>query len=212
MDISLYNTKLIKDMIYINVIDYFKEIHKEFYNYINNSFIEYFLEIYDKDDKFIVDHYKLKKYKIISSGKSTEIKEYLNTLELKENIDFIIEYKPQNSYKNNIDEYSINSTKSINSTNYIKYNKIYKLTPYAFKICLLRSKNTKIYADNYLTLEKIHKYYNKYILEYHQNIIENTQKLLDIKDNEVNKLTKKNKKKNKKIDELTDFIKEITLN
>jgi|Laugresu1bdmlbdd_1035124.scaffolds.fasta_scaffold03989_4 hypothetical protein len=202
MNISLYNIQLINDMIYMTITDYFKEIHKQFYNTINISFMEYFLEIYDQDDKFIIDHFKLKKYKIILSCKYNEIKECLNVFELKESIDFIIEYKPQKLYKHILDEYSTNS---INSTNYIKYNKEYKLTPYAFKICLLRSKNTKIYADNYLTLEKIHRYYNKYLLEYNQNI-------LDIKYTELIKITKKNKKKKKKIEELTNFIKEITFN
>lgn len=185
MSISEYNEQLINNMIYINIFEYFKNIHSKFYKNINLSFIEYFLEINNKDDDFIIDNHKLKKYKIITSNKSSEIKECLNKFELTENIDFII----------------LNIPNNIDTT--IKYTKEYRLTPYAFKLCLIRSKSAKIYSNYYLILEKIYKYYHTYLIKYNN-------KLINVKEEELHKLNKKNKKKNKKIDELHEFIKELT--
>ena len=47
----------------------------------------------------------------------------------------------------------------------------YYLHPDAFKICLMRSKNTKIYAKYYLLLEKCIKYFNDYQLELNKKYI-----------------------------------------
>ena len=184
-----YNSKLINNMSNINLTDYFKEVHNIFYKDINIIFMDYFLEICNKDDEFIIDHSKLKKYKIITSGRSNDIKECLNRLELIENVDFIVRVIPQQQ----------------DITKGIKNVKEYMLTPYAFKLCLIRSKNTKVYANYYLLLEKVFKYYNDYKIEY-------TKIILSIKDAELLKLTKKNKKKSKKIEELNEFIKETMLN
>jgi hypothetical protein len=87
----------------------------------------------------------------------------------------------------------------------IRIVKEYMLTPYAFKLCLIRSKNTKIYANYYLLLEKVFKYFNDYKIKYNKI-------MLSIKDEELHKLTKKNKKKSKKIEELNEFIKETLIN
>ena len=184
-----YNSKLINDMININLIEYFKEVCGLFYKDINVIFMEYFLEICDKDDEFIINHSKLKKYKIITSCKSNDIKECLYKLDLSENIDFIV---------NNV-------TYTQEISNGIKNTKEYLLTPYAFKLCLIRSKNTKVYANYYLILEKIFKYYNFYKIEYNKN-------MTYIKEIELIKLMKKNKKKTKKIEQLNEFIKETILN
>ena len=182
---TIYNMSLINNMIDINLIDYFKKVHDIFYKNINLTFIEYFLEICYKDDEFIIDHSKLKKYKIITSGRSNDIKDCLNRLELEENVDYIIRNVPQ---KEDI-------------SRGIRIVKEYMLTPYAFKLCLIRSKNTKIYANYYLLLEKVFKYYNDYRIEYNKL-------MLYIKDEELFKLTKNNKKKSKKIEELNNFIKD----
>ena len=189
LSITEYNTNLINNMIDIDLIDYFNEVHQMFYKDINIIFMEYFLELCNKDDEFIIDHSKLKKYKIITSGRSNDIKECLNRLELIENKDFIIRVIPQQQ----------------DITKGIKNVKEYMLTPYAFKLCLIRSKNTKVYANYYLLLEKVFKYYNDYKIEYNKII-------LSIKEVELHKLIKKNKKKSKKIEELNDFIKDTLLN
>ena len=189
LSITEYNTNLINNMIDIDLIDYFKEVHQMFYKDINIIFMEYFLEICNKDDEFIIDHSKLKKYKIITSGRSNDIKECLNRLELLENTDFIVRSVPQQQ----------------DISRGIRNVKEYMLTPYAFKLCLIRSKNTKVYANYYLLLEKVFKYYNDYKIEYNKII-------LSIKEAELMKLTKKNKKKSKKIEELNDFIKDTLLN
>lgn len=184
-----YNNTLINNVINIDLIDYFKEIHNKYYKDINVSFMSYFLEICNNCDEFIIDSNKLKKYKIITTGRSNDIKECLHRMELIENMDFIVRNVPQQE----------------DISRGIRYVKEYKLTPYAFKLCLIRSKNTKIYANYYLLLEKVFKYYNDYKNEYNKQLIH-------LKDIEITKLLKKNKKKNKKIEELTKFIKDTVLN
>ena len=49
--------------------------------------------------------------------------------------------------------------------------KEYILTPYALKLCLIRAKNSKIYANYYLLLEKVFKNYNDYQFGYQKYIL-----------------------------------------
>ena len=83
----------------------------------------------------------------------------------------------------------------------------YFLHPDAFKICLMRSKNTKRYAKYYLLLEKCIKYYNdyqnllkeKYIIKYKNKINENKiiikekDDKIDILEEKINQILNDNK-------------------
>ena len=78
------------------------------------------------------------------------------------------------------------------------YHKIdYLLHPRAFKLCLMRSKNTKQYSYYYLLLEESIKYYHDYQLLF-------KDKLLKQKDDKIDGL-------NKKIDEMMIELKDVKI-
>ena len=114
--------------------------------------MQYFLELTTREGEFVVHHEKLIEYGVVTSNRSSTIKEKLNALELVEDEDYrlqdILQPVPQGGY----------STK-----------KVYKLTPEAFKNCLLRARkypnqkvDPKVYSRYYLLLEKIYKLYTDY--------------------------------------------------
>jgi hypothetical protein len=72
--------------------------------------------------------------------------------------------------------------------------KTYMMTPDVFKMCLMRCKNTRKYADYYLILEKVFVYYHRYEKAY-------LNSLCSGKDDKIDKLTQK-------VDEQTMEIKE----
>jgi hypothetical protein len=51
--------------------------------------------------------------------------------------------------------------------------KTYMMTPDVFKMCLLRCKNTRKYADYYLILEKVFVYYHRYQQVYDKTLYTN---------------------------------------
>ena len=124
----------------------------------------------------------LQKYGISNlKGGSKDIKRLLEQNNFIENKDFelsnVAEFRPQggSSIKNE-----------------------YYLHPRSFKICLMRSKNTKIYAKYYLLLEECIKYYNDFQIELNKKYIiklKNKNKEKDIlikeKDNKIDILEEK---------------------
>ena len=182
--INDYNNNLINNHIDIKLINYFKDVHSKFYNKVDISFMEYFLEICNKENEFCIDHIKLQEYKVINNIKSCNIKDCLNKCNLKENIDFMLLNVQQQDLQHG------GSNK-----------KEYKLTPYAFKLCLIRAKNSKVYANYYLMLEIVFKNYNEYRIQYIQNINKNISK-------ENKELHNKVDDQSRKIDELLGYAKE----
>jgi hypothetical protein len=176
--INEYNNNLINNHIDIELINYFKDVHSKFYNKVDISFMSYFLEICNKENKFCIDHIKLQEYKVITTIKSSTILQSLNGFNLEENIDYQVHNVMQQS----------------DTSRGVKYAKEYKLTPYAFKLCLIRAKNSKVYANYYLLLEIVFKNYNEYRIQYIQNINKN--------------ISKENKELHRKVDELLGYAKE----
>jgi len=145
---------LIQQETKLSLEEFFKTIHKKFYSTQNISFMEYFLELTNHEGEFIVHHEKLIKYGIMSSVRSSAVKEKLDALGLVEN-----------------EEYSLlqDILQQWEGTRGIKHTKVYMLTPEAFKTCLMRSRkypnqtvDPTIYSKYYLLLEKIHKLYTDY--------------------------------------------------
>jgi phage anti-repressor protein len=180
MTINDYNDELINKLIRKDLSEYFVEVHQKFYNNVNIAFMDYFLSIVDNDDQFVVEHEKLYTYGVISDNNNTSghIKRCLEQYDLKENEDYLLSNVGQQCKKGNI------ITK-----------KEYKLTPYAFKICLIRAKNSKRYANYYLLLEKVFKYYCKYQRDY-------SEKILSSKDAKIDELEKKMDNMLKKADHI----------
>ena len=112
---------------------------------IDISFIDEFIKLVNKNE-CCIHHNMLQKYGILTLNKgTTDINRLLEQNNFIENEDYqlrnVAELRPQggSSIKNK-----------------------YFLHPRAFKICLIRSKNTKIYANYYLLLEECIKYFNDY--------------------------------------------------
>ena len=72
----------------ITLKDFFKTIHDKFYPKQDISFMEYFLELTEHEGEFYVHHEKLIEYGVMSSKRSSAVKEKLDALELVEDIDY----------------------------------------------------------------------------------------------------------------------------
>ena len=108
---------------------------------------------YSTENKCNIPHMMLEKYGVLKiKGKKHEdttiVKRLLIQLQLIENIDYIV------------------SNLTINTPSGKKYKNEYLLSPYAFKLCLIRSQNTKEYAKHFLNIEKLFFLYYQYQCEY----------------------------------------------
>ena len=65
-------------------------MHTNYYNTIDISFIDEFLNIVKNNNKMYIHHSKLIDYGIMTSTRSNDIKEKLNNLRMIENIDFTL--------------------------------------------------------------------------------------------------------------------------
>ena len=140
--------------------------------------MEYFIDIIKHKNEFYIHHNKLKEYGVIKDIKSSNILNCLNQFNMIENEDYRL----------------LNVKQPVKQGGY-STKKVYHLTPKSFKICLMRSKNTKKYAFYYLFLEECIMYYNEYQILY-KNI------LLSGKDTKIDEVLKENKSQSERIDEL----------
>lgn len=184
--ITEFNTYLSNKLKNIKLNEYFSLIQSQFYSNLDISFMDYFLELSNNENEFIVDHIKLQEYKVINNLKSSTILQTLNNIELIENEDYWVHNVMQ----------PLKGKRGATSG-----SKEYKLTPYAFKLCLIRSKNSKEYAKYYLLLEQVFKNYQEYQIMY-QKV------LLSDKDGKIDELIQENKKQSEKIEELLGYTKE----
>ena len=147
--------------------------------------MDYFLELCDNENEFIVDHIKLQEYKVINNLKSSNIKDCLVKSDLIENKDYLLlDVQPQDSKK----KQGGNNAKE------------YKLTPYAFKLCLITAKNSKEYAKYYLLLEQVFKNYQNYQIMYQKVLLSGKDEKLDEMKQTINK-------QSAQIDELLGYAK-----
>ena len=130
----------------LSLEDFFKSVHRKFYSDYDISFMEYFLELTTREGEFVVHHEKLIEYGVVTSNRSSTIKEKLDNLALVENIDYSLLQDVLQQWK---------------GSRGIKHTKVYKLTPEAFKKCLMRAQRRPrqkvdpvVYCDYYLLLEK----------------------------------------------------------
>lgn len=187
--ITEFNTYLSNNLTNLHIFKYFKLIHEQFYKDLDISFMEYFLELCKNENEFIVEHIKLQEYKVINNIKSCNIKDCLTKSNLIENEDYQVLNVQQSRLNNQHGGYNGNK-------------KQYILKPKAFKKCLIRAKNSQIYADYYLLLEQVYKNYQEYQIMY-QKI------LLSGKDEKIDNLQKDIKKQSEKIDKQSEQIDEL---
>ena len=179
--------------------EFFTYIHANYYLDQDISFMNYFIELCDKEGQFVVPHTKLVEYGVMTSKRSSNVKEKLENLGLKNDEnkkDYVLLDVQQNSKKGG------------------RPAKLYTLTPEAFKICLMRAQHREgqsidpvIYCDYYSLLEKVFKLFTDYERAY-------LNKLLSMKDDKIDKLTQKMEEQsnqmNKKIDKLLNYSNAIT--
>lgn len=136
----------------LDLQSFFTIIHSKFFNDQNISFVTYFLSLIDKGDEFCIADNNLKRYGIITARQtSSHILRCLTDNGLIIDTDFI------------------KRTEIIgNTTTYT-----YMMTPDAFKTCLIRSNNTRVYGKYYFLLEKVYRYYSEYQRIYDANTITN---------------------------------------
>jgi hypothetical protein len=144
--------KSLVDSNQITMKDFFKIIHNKFYPKQDISFMEYFLELSDHKEEFIVHHDKLLEYGIMSSKQSTHVKVKLEALGLVEGEEYLL----------------TDVCEQWKGARGIKHKKVYMLTPEAFKKCLMRAQRRKeqtvdpvVYCD-YLLLETTYNLYTYY--------------------------------------------------
>ena len=184
-----YASDLAQNLTKITMTDFFKTIHSRFYADQDISFMEYFLELTEHEGEFIVHHEKLREYGIVTSERSSVIKEKLDQLMLIENEDYVLQDVLQNPQVGG------------------RPSKIYYLTPEAFKKCLMRAQRRAnqpvdpvIYCDYYLLLEKIHKLYTDYERLY-------SEKLLSMKDDKIDEQSRKIDKMSKQLEDQSEEMK-----
>jgi hypothetical protein len=159
-----YIQNLIQNETKLNLEDFFKSVHAKFYSNYDISFMKYFLELTEYEGEFIVHHSKLIEYGIVTSNRSSDIKEKLDNLRLVENEDYHLRDVPQNLSFGG------------------RPKKVYMLTPEAFKKCLMRAQRRPkqtvdpvVYCDYYLLLEKTYKLYTDYEKQLEQNRTERSK-------------------------------------
>ncbi len=128
------------------------EVHTRFYSHVDISFKDYFMEIVDQEGQFVVHHSKLLEYGVVTSKRSSDIKDKLDAFGMVEGVDFELRSTPQ--------------LRNQGGTNIVKS---YILTPESFKKCLMRARrhagqpvDPVIYADYFLLLEKMVKLFSLY--------------------------------------------------
>jgi gas vesicle protein len=190
------NIYLSNNLTNLKLNDYFKEIQHRFYNDLDISFMEYFLELCNHENEFIVEHKKLKEYGVLNNiNTSAKIKRTLDdTLFLIENEDYWVSNVGQ----------PLTGRRGGATSGYNQY----KLTPYAFKLCLIRSKNSKKYAKYYLLLEQVFKNYQDYQILYQNNIINGISSENKSLHEKLDKQSEEIKKQSEEIKELLGYAKE----
>jgi hypothetical protein len=195
-----YINYLIENQININIIDFVKEINKIKYN-IDISFIDEFIELVSKDD-CCIHHNMLEKYEVLKLNKgTTRVKELLE----------------QNIFIEN-EDFRLSNVRESASNGGCTHKNEYFLHPRTFKICLMRSKNTKKYAKYYILLEDCIKYFNDYQIELNKKYIiklkeknKENKILIKEKDDKIDKLEKLMIKANIKLDEVLDKLDETII-
>ncbi len=157
---KIYITELANNLIQISMLEFFKMIHLQFYSDKDILFMEYFLELTEHEDMFVVHHNKLSEYGVMNSIRPCDVIKKLIALHLNEGLDYIYkEVSEQGNYG-------------------VRVRKDYYLTPEAFKKCLMRAPRRSnqlidptIYCDYYILLEKIYKLYIEYLHLYSKKVI-----------------------------------------
>ena len=180
----LYAMEQANKLVKLSLNEFFKRVQSQFYPGQDISFMEYFLELTQYEDEFVVPHIKLLECGVMTSTRSSNVLEKLINLGLENGVHFTLLDIQQRG-------------KSGAQT-----SKQYTLTPEAFKLSLMSAKkypgqtvNPLVYRKYYILLEKVFKLYTDYEREY-------SKCLLAMKDDKIDQ-------QSKKIDQLTEDMQKV---
>jgi hypothetical protein len=177
-NIRIYNKELITEKKNPSIIEYVKALNEKFYK-IDISFIDDFLKLVGTNE-CIIPHIMLEKYGVLTINTSGKVERLLKQLNLPDTL-YVLSNIGQNS--------SLGGRPAKN----------YLLSPYAFKLCLMRSQKTMKYANYFLLLEDCVKYFNDFHLERNLMYRVSLKRLVKQKDKTI-------QQKECKIDELKEMM------
>jgi len=144
-----FNEHLVNNNVLIDLSEYIENTNKGHFK-CDISFMKDFMNLVHETG-FVIRHSRLQTTGVIAQDvSSNNIKKCLESNFLVEGVDYLLLLEEQQHESG------------------IKHKNIYMLTPRAFKKCLIRSKNTQVYASYYLMLEEAIVWYMKYQLELNQ--------------------------------------------
>jgi effector-binding domain-containing protein len=150
---NIFNNKLLEQPEKVPFMKYFIKARRECFSQIMFNFMGYFLALTTKEELFCVPHDKLREYGVIKTNRSNDILTCLKQYGLEENEDFTVRNVPQRGKSG------------------ATYKKMYTLSQDAFKLCLMRAKNSRQFANYYLMLEKVIGFHQKYLDSYTKQVI-----------------------------------------
>lgn len=191
-----FNTYLSINLSNLTLKNYFTKYIEQFNNGANKvdiSFMDYFLYLCNHKNEFVVEHEKLKEYGVLTDiTTSAKVKRSLDQFDLEEEIDYQVSNVGQQS----------------DSSRGVKYCKQYTLTPRAFKLCLIRSKNSRKYANYYLLLEEVINSYNEYEKMCKDNMLAKKDTKIDELTQKVDNQSKQMENQSKQIAELLQYARD----
>jgi len=181
--ISEYDAALVKGRSLPPLLDYVRDVNHRFLK-VDIRFMEESVGYMKNNGKFCVPHTKFWDLGVVTKGTSGDVRKLLTvTHEFKEGKDFICKtYKTKNGG---------HPTKD------------YFMTPRVYKLCLIRSKNTRKYADYYLTLEEC-------VVRYDKLMVKFVNKQNTIKEIQLSTVDVKQRVQNVRMWKLADIEKEIS--
>ncbi len=166
-----YATRVANELRKIDQMEFFTEIHDQFYPNVEIEFMEEFVNMLYHTGEFVVEGEKLRKYGIMTSDRSSNIRKKLDDLGLIKD-----------------EDYQLLDVQQLRPQGGTSIKKQYLLTPAAFKKCLMRAQrranqpvDPTIYIDYFQLFEATFELYRIYQDSY-------SKKIISMKDDKIDRL------------------------
>ena len=188
-----YNIHISNNKYKYNIEEYFRLIHSYFYSHVDISIMNQYMQFSINEKDFNINIETLERFNLLKNLQESSIKSFFTEYNLKINLD-----------------YRIFTSTIIGKLNNEIQLKEYKLTPQAFKYCLLFSQQ-KVYIQYFLIVESIYYNYSEYELLFLANRKNDTIDYMENKFKEFNteinnKLDNNISKLISKVDEMSKII------
>lgn len=175
-----YNDRSLARSEKLPYMKYFIEARRACFPHIKFNFMSYFLLLTTQRLLFCVPHEKLREYGVINDNRSNNVLACLKQYGLIENEDFTVLNVQQRTGRGGSNK------------------KTYMLTQDAFKLCLMRAKNSREFANYYLMLEKVIGFQQKYLDMYNE-------RMMNFKNDQIERLERMMNEQTERINELTEI-------